>query len=202
MGVDISVKQRRKQIKQAKKGGRKDVKGDNPYLKLCVKLYKFLARRTASNFNKTVAKRLCQTRKTRAPLSLSRLGRHLSAEDKKGKTAVVVGTVTNDPRLLDVAEGMKVCALKFSAIARKRIEKAGGECMTFDELAMKAPLGKNCLLLRGPVHARTVEKYFGPAPGVPGSTTRPYVRKATNLKRKGRKFENARGRRKSCGYKC
>ena len=53
----------------------------------------------------------------------------------------------------------------------------------------------------GAVHARTVERYFGKAPGVPNSTTRPYVRKATNLKRKARKFEMARGRRKSRGYK-
>jgi large subunit ribosomal protein L18e len=200
MGVDISIKQRRTTIKEAKKGGRKDVKGDNPYLKLLVKLYKFLSRRTASNFNKVVAKRLCQTRKMKAPLSLSKLKLHM--EKKADKTAVIVGTVTNDPRLLECPEGLKVCALRFTEIARKRIEKAGGSCMTFDELAMKSPLGKGCVLLRGPVHARTVEKYFGAAPGVPGSTTRPYVRKATNLKRKGRKFEQARGRRKSRGYKC
>lgn len=199
MGVDISAKQRRKTIKNAKKGGRSVAKGDNPYLKLLVKLYKFLGRRTDSNFNKLVAKRLCQTRKQKAPLSLSRLGLHMKG--KEAKTAVVVGTVTNDPRLLECPAGLKVVALKFTETARKRITKNGGECMTFDELAMRSPLGKNCLLLRGPVHARTVEKYFGKAPGVPDSTTRPYVRKHTNLKRKGRKFEMARGRRKSRGYK-
>lgn len=201
MGVDISVKQRRKVIKEAKKGGRKEVKGDNPYLKLLVKLYKYLSRRTSSNFNKVVAKRLCQTRKMKCPISLSKLKLHMSNK-KEGKTAVVVGTVTNDPRLLECPENLKVCALKFTETARKRIEKAGGQCMTFDELAQTAPLGKGCVLLRGPVHARTVEKYFGLAPGVPGSSTRPYVRKATNLKRKSRKFEQARGRRKSRGYKC
>ena len=38
-------------------------------------------------------------------------------------------------------------------------------------------------------------KHFGPAPGVPGSHAKPYVRS------KGRKFERARGRRKSKGYK-
>lgn len=36
--------------------------------------------------------------------------------------------------------------------------------------------------------------FVAPA-GVPGSHTKPYVRS------KGRKFEKARGRRNSCGYK-
>lgn len=36
---------------------------------------------------------------------------------------------------------------------------------------------------------------LAPAAGVPGSTAKPYVRA------KGRKFERARGRRKSRGYK-
>lgn len=198
MGRDISCKERKKVIKQGKKFGRKDCKGDNPYLKLLVKLYKFLGRRTESNFNKVVSKRLCQTAKQKPAISTSRLSGHLKG--KEGKIAVVVGTITNDPRQLEVP-AMKVCALRFTESARKRIDKAGGECMTFDELAMKAPLGKGCLLLRGPVHARTVESYFGKAPGVPNSKTRPYVRRATNLKRKSRKFEQARGRRKSRGYK-
>lgn len=199
MGRDITSSMRRRTIKQSQKSGRKDVKGDNPYLKLLVKLYKFLSRRTASNFNKVVAARLTQTRKQKCPLSLSKLSLHM--KEKTGKVAVVIGTVTNDPRMIETPEGLKVCALKFTEVARKRIEKAGGECMTFDELAMKAPLGKNCVLLRGPVHARTVERYFGKAPGVPDSTTRPYVAQASNLKRKSRKKESARGRRKSRGYK-
>ncbi len=56
MGVDIKSGGR---IKVRK---RTDVKCDNPYLKLSVKLYKFLARRTDSKFNKVIANRLCQTR--------------------------------------------------------------------------------------------------------------------------------------------
>ena len=49
-------------------------------------------------------------------------------------------------------------------------------------------------LLRGPKSHREAVKHFG-APGVPGSHAKPYVR------HKGRKFEKARGRRKSRGYK-
>lgn len=43
--------------------------------------------------------------------------------------------------------------------------------------------------------AREAYKMFGRAPGLPGSHTKPLVRS------KGRKFERARGRRSSCGYK-
>ena len=39
--------------------------------------------------------------------------------------------------------------------------------MTFDQLALRAPTGSNCLLLRGPLKAREVYKFFGKAPGEP-----------------------------------
>lgn len=192
MGIDIKAGGRKKVNK------RTEVKGDNPYLKLLVKLYKFLARRTESKFNKVLANRLCMTRVQKAPISIAKLGELMNGKDDK--VAVVCGPVTNDVRLLE-APKLKVCALKFTEAARRRIEKAGGRCMTFDQLALEHPLGKGCVLLRGAVKARVVNRYFGKAPGVPNSKTRPYVRKATNLKRKSRKFEQARGRRSSRGYK-
>ena len=59
---------------------------------------------------------------------------------------------------------MTVCALRFSDTARARITKAGGECLTFDQLALRAPTGENTLLLRGCKSHRDVAKHFG-APG-------------------------------------
>ena len=47
------------------------------------------------------------------------------------KIAVVVCKVLDDERLLEVPK-MTVCALGFSAEARRRLEDAGGVCMTFD----------------------------------------------------------------------
>lgn len=38
---------------------------------------------------------------------------------------------------------LKVTALRFTERARARIVKAGGECLTFDQLALRAPLGQN-----------------------------------------------------------
>eukprot|EP00933_Yihiella_yeosuensis_P004431 TRINITY_DN1087_c0_g1_i4.p2 TRINITY_DN1087_c0_g1~~TRINITY_DN1087_c0_g1_i4.p2 ORF type:complete len:153 (-),score=40.68 TRINITY_DN1087_c0_g1_i4:77-481(-) len=130
--------------------------------------------------------------RNRPPLSLSKLGKFM--ENKDGKIAVVVGTVTDDKRMYEVPK-LSVCALRFTETARARIIKAGGECLTFDKLAMRSPLGQGTVLLRGPVKSREVERHFGKAPGVPNSKSAPYVRS------KGRKFEKARGRRKSRGFK-
>ncbi|WZN62502.1 ribosomal protein L18 [Chloropicon roscoffensis] len=168
-------------------------KSDNVYLKLLVKLYKFLHRRTDSKFNKVVLKRLFMSKTNKPPLSLSKLAKFM--EGKDGKIAVLVGTITDDVRMYDVPK-MRVCALRFTQTARQRILKAGGECLTFDQLALIAPTGAGTVLLRGPKLSREAVKYFGRATGVPDSNTKPFVRS------KGRKFEKARGRRASRGYKC
>merc|ERR1719398_419352 len=86
-------------------------------------------------------------------------------------------------------------ALRVTERARGRILKAGGEIMTFDQLALKAPKGQNTVLVQGARKARKCYRYMGLATGVPHSHTAPIVRS------KGRKFERARGRRKSRGYK-
>ncbi|KAL6572628.1 60S ribosomal protein L18 [Orobanche minor] len=86
-------------------------------------------------------------------------------------------------------------ARRFTETARARIEKAGAECLTFDQLALRAPLGQNTVLLRGSRKAREAVRHFGPAPGVPHRHTKPYVRS------KGIKFENARGKTNSKGFR-
>ena len=136
-------------------------------------------------------KRLFMSRFNRPPLSLSKIAKFMS--NKEGKIAVIVGTVTDDVRLLDVPK-LTVCALRFTKTAHARILKAGGEVLTFDQLALKAPTGSNTVLLRGPRHSREANKHFG-QPGASGSHAKPFVRS------KGRKFERARGRRNSRGYK-
>jgi large subunit ribosomal protein L18e len=176
------------------------LRAKNVYHRLLVKLYKFLSRRTTSKCNKCILKRLLNSRVNRTPVSLSKLSKYAlrkSVEEakKKGDDVIfaVVGTVTNDTRTIDVPE-MKVCALKFTEKARERITAAKGKCITFDQLAINRPNGENVILLRG-TRDREAKKHFGKAPGLPDSNTKPYVRS------KGRKFERARGRRRSRGYK-
>lgn len=57
---------------------------------------------------------------------------------------MIVGSVTDDHRLYEVPK-MTVAALRFTETARARITKAGGKCMTIDELIMKAPTGRYCV---------------------------------------------------------
>lgn len=118
--------------------------------------------RTDSNFNKVVLRRLFMSRINRPPVSLSRIVSNVT-DAHKGKTVVVVGTVTDDNRLLSVPK-LSVAALRFTATARARIEKAGGEVLTLDQLALRAPTGANTLLLRGPKNAREAVKHFGFGP--------------------------------------
>nr|AAX48850.1 L18 [Suberites domuncula] len=186
MGIDVGHKQR--------KVVRKDPKSDDPYLRLIVKLYRFLARRTDAPFNKVVLKRLYMSKTNRPPLSIARIVRQMKPADRTTKIAVVVGTVTNDVRIFDIPK-MTICALKFTEAARARVLKAGGEVLTFDQLALRAPKGQNTIILQGPRRAREAVRHFGRAPGVPHSHSKPYVRS------KGRKFERARGRRNSKGFK-
>jgi large subunit ribosomal protein L18e len=165
----------------------------NVYHQLLVKLYSFLARRTDSGFNGVVLKRLISSRINRVPMGLARVARYMAG--KEGKIAVVVASITDDVRLDGHAfPALKIAALRFTEAARARITKAGGECLTFDQLAQLRPRGEDTVLLRGRKNARVATRYFG-TPGASGSTTRPRVES------KGRKFEKARGRRKSRGFK-
>ena len=78
------------------------------------------------------------SRTNRPPLSLSKIIKHLGK--KQDRVAVCVGTVTDDERVLDMPK-LNVAALRFTEAARARITKAGGKCLTLDELVMQAPTG-------------------------------------------------------------
>jgi large subunit ribosomal protein L18e len=82
--------------------------------------------------------------------------------------------------------------MRFTASARARILAAGGETLTIDEVATRSPTGANTLLLRGPKNSREAVKHFGMGPH---TNKKPYIES------KGRKFERARGRRRSRGFK-
>lgn len=190
--------------------------------------------RTSSSFNAVVLRRLFMSRINRPPLSLSRLAQFAQPD----KTLVIIGTITDDNRLLTVPK-LTVAALRFTATACARIEQAGGECLTLDQLALRAPTGANTLLLRGPKNSREAVKHFGMGPhkgkvGLPtsfftlckllgglislwGGEKLGYSIRAVDegnlfefdanslqkpyIESKGRKFERARGRRRSRGFK-
>ena len=102
-GVDIRHNKDRKVRRTAPKS-------DDIYLRLLVKLYRFLARRTDAKFNDIVLRRLFMSKINRPPISIARLIRKMKGEDRADKIAVVVGTVTNDLRIF------KIPKLKVSAV--------------------------------------------------------------------------------------
>ncbi|MBA0708915.1 hypothetical protein Golax_023994, partial [Gossypium laxum] len=184
-GIDLVARGKSKRTK------RTAPKSDDIYLKLIVKLYRFLVRRTGSKFNAVILKRLFMSKVNKPPLSLSRLIEFMKG--KEDKIAVVVGTVTDDIRVYEVpalrqrgrelTRLIKVFLLLSSCSGQLSIS-------LYDYGSSKVQV-----LLRGPKNAREAVKHFGPAPGVPHSHTKPYVRS------KGRKFERARGRRNSKGFR-
>ncbi|KAG2616499.1 hypothetical protein PVAP13_3NG214442 [Panicum virgatum] len=141
MGIDLVAGGRNKKTK------RTAPKSDDVYLKLLVKLYRFLVRRTKSNFNAVILKRLFMSKTNRPPISLRRLANFMKGKEEKN-IAVIVGSVTDDKRIQEIP-AMKVTALRFTETARARIINAGGECLTFDQLALRAPLGENTALWQG-----------------------------------------------------
>eukprot|EP01127_Copromyxa_protea_P020334 TRINITY_DN67_c0_g1_i2.p1 TRINITY_DN67_c0_g1~~TRINITY_DN67_c0_g1_i2.p1 ORF type:complete len:185 (-),score=32.51 TRINITY_DN67_c0_g1_i2:59-613(-) len=164
MGIDLAHKHR-------KNTNRKAPNSEDPYLLLLVRLYRFLARRTESGFNRVVLKRLMMSRIHRPVVSLSNVKRHL-ANKSENTIVVVVGTVVDDERVLE-APKVNICALKFSQAVRERITKAGGRALTFDQLALERPNGENTFLLQGARHNREACRHFA---GLRGKSTVPYTR--------------------------
>nr|QSE03605.1 60S ribosomal protein L18 [Metchnikovella dogieli] len=160
MGIDMwKVK--------AKKSKKSQPESKNAYLLLLCKIYDVLAARTDSQFNKSVRAYLGFTKLNKAPVSLSRIQKkYEEIEEVKGinsemnEVFVVVGPVVSDERLHRVRK-MTIVGLRFTKTARMRIGNAGGQCLTFDQLALLRPTGENCVLLRGDITTRKSAKSFG-----------------------------------------
>jgi ribosomal protein L18E len=111
--------------------------------------------------SQVILKRLFQSKINRPPISLSKITKEAtSTPDYQSKVVVTVGTVTDDIRLLEVPK-LSVAALKFTRAAKERILNAGGEAITLDQLALRAPTGSNTILLRGKRNTREAVKHFG-----------------------------------------
>jgi len=105
--------------------------------------------------------RLFLSKNNRPPLSLSRIVKETgNATDLESKIIVQVGVVTDDERLTTIPK-LTVAALRFTQSAKERILAAGGEVLTLDQLAQRAPTGSNTIILRGVKTAREAYKHFG-----------------------------------------
>lgn len=85
---------------------------------------------------KAVAKKLSKLRRQKVEVNLADIDRHTA----KGETVVVPGVVLASGQL---TKAVNVAAWRFSAAARKKIEKIKGKALTIDELVKENPKGKN-----------------------------------------------------------
>ena len=166
MGIDLDRHHVRKHVS-------KTARGSNAYMKILVRIYSFLARRTNSSFAKVIKHRLCLSRVNRPVVSTSKLAKAMRNRGQD-EIAVCVNTVTLDTRA--PVPKMNVCALRFTRPAYAAITAAGGQCLRFDQLALKAPTGRKTVLLRGKRNVREALKHFG-KPCARKHATKEYVGK-------------------------
>ena len=81
---------------------------------------------------KAVAKGLNRPRRKRYEVNLSKLEKFANQND----TIIVPGIVLGKG---EIKKQVTVAAVKFSSEARKKIEKAGGKCLSINEISKKEP---------------------------------------------------------------
>ncbi|WP_296795116.1 50S ribosomal protein L18e [uncultured Methanobrevibacter sp.] len=89
---------------------------------------------------KDVASRLSRSNRRTAEVNLSNINRHAEADE----TILVPGKVLSNGEL---DKKVNVVALKFSAKAQEKIESAGGECISIDEIIETNPKGSNIRII-------------------------------------------------------
>ena len=89
---------------------------------------------------KDVAQRLERSNRRTAEVNLSDIARHAEA----GETILVPGKVLSNGNLENKVD---VVALKFSAKAQEKIEAAGGECISIEEIMESNPKGSNIRIM-------------------------------------------------------
>jgi len=93
-----------------------------------------------SKFWKAVARGLNRPRRVKYEVNLLRLEKCA----KPKETIVVPGAVLGTG---EIKKKLTVAAMKFSATAKEKIEKAGGTCLSINELCKKNPEGKGIKIM-------------------------------------------------------
>ncbi|KAH0570391.1 Ribosomal protein L18 [Spironucleus salmonicida] len=154
MGIQLQSGDRKRTIK------RTTPHTDNHYKNVIQSVYAQAAEKVENKDIALIAKRMCQSQTNQPSVSTSRLAS--ISKNQQGKTLVLVSTVTNDPRVIEIPK-MTVCALKFTATAKAHIEKFGGKCITFDDLILENPKMENVFMVQGKRSHRATYKKFGSA---------------------------------------
>lgn len=107
----------------------------NPHIVELIQELRKVAATTSTPIWAAVAERLSAPNKTWAQVNVGKVGEVL----QKGEIALVPGKVLSTG---DAAQGVKVAAVNFSEFARQKITKAGGQCLSIQEVVKLAPKGQ------------------------------------------------------------
>ncbi len=111
----------------------------NPHLLETVRILQKASKKYDSEIWAALAKKLSHSKHRRAAINLSHISRIL----KEGEIAAVPGKVLGAGNLNE----RSVAAFSFSVVARKKIEKAGGECLSLEALVKKNPGGSGVRII-------------------------------------------------------
>lgn len=116
------------------------VKNKNEPLKALVEKIHADAMRNSSGIWAAVAEDLNRSRRIRFEVNLGEIEKYAQPKE----TLVVPGIVLGSGEL---KKHVTVAAVRFSGSAKAKIEKAGGECLSIEELYGKNPKGKGIRIL-------------------------------------------------------
>ncbi|HDJ25902.1 MAG TPA: 50S ribosomal protein L18e [Candidatus Bathyarchaeota archaeon] len=112
----------------------------NPELKELIRLLRRKYGELGAKIWRDVAERLSRPRSRRAVVNVSKINRYT----RPGDTVVVPGKVLGAG---SIGHPVCVAAFSFSASARRKIEAAGGECISIRELVERNPRGSGVRLM-------------------------------------------------------
>jgi large subunit ribosomal protein L18e len=112
----------------------------NPHLISLIQDLKKVSNEQQAPIWKDVAERLEKPLRNWPVVNLSRIEKHLGADE----TALIPGKVLSPGILTKKAH---IAAWSFTENAREKIKKAGGKTLTIDELVKHNPKGKNIRIL-------------------------------------------------------
>ncbi|MEA1894460.1 MAG: 50S ribosomal protein L18e [Euryarchaeota archaeon] len=116
-------------------------KKTDPRIVSLVEDLKSISRENDAPIWREIAKRMQGPKRGYATVNVSRINRHTT----DGETIVVHGKVLGAGEL---NHPVAVGAFDFSDGARSKITDAGGECLTIEELVVRAPKGSNVRIIR------------------------------------------------------
>lgn len=115
------------------------MKAINPQLLVAIRGLQKASKKYDAEIWAALAKKLARSKHSRVAVNLSRISRTL----KEGEMAAVPGKVLGAGNL----NGRSVAAFCFSKVARKKIENAGGECLSLEALVQKNPRGSGVRII-------------------------------------------------------